>query len=131
MTITTLLLLYIAFRIKQYTCDFILQNNWIGQNKGLPNIAGHQALFIHILFHAIGTAIVMLIFAPSFWWLGLVDFAIHGIIDKAKAMLNYMTKWNMEHRGFWLALGFDQELHNFTHLAYILYLIHTLGGVQV
>lgn len=131
MSISTILLLYIVFRFKQYCCDFILQDNWMGVNKGLPSKDGLNALMLHVAYHGIGTAVVALLFVPSLWWLGIVDFALHGGIDKVKAMLNHRMKWMPKDRGFWLALGFDQEVHNFTHLGYMIVMIEAMGGVTL
>ena len=129
MSVLTLLLLYIAFRIKHYICDFGLQTNWIAANKGLPSQDGNKALLFHILPHAVGTTLIALAFTPSLWWLGIVDFLVHWLIDKGKAMLTLAMKWKTTDRWFWLTLGFDQELHNFTHLAYMVYMIYYAGGV--
>jgi hypothetical protein len=71
----------------------------------------------------------MLVLAPAFWWLGLVDFLLHGFIDKVIAYTRYKKGWDFKDTMFWYSLGFDQELHNYTHIAYILFIVLQSGAV--
>ena len=125
----TLLLLYITFRVKHFVCDFLLQTDWMALTKGKPGKEGYNALLSHTLIHSVGTLIIMLIFAPSLWWLCLVDFAIHGFVDRAKGRITLAQKWTPKDTRFWWAFGLDQELHNLTHIAYIAFVFMHKGGV--
>lgn len=129
MSLLTLLALYISFRLKQVICDFVLQTKWMAMYKGLPGWDGYRHLGKHAGVHGIGTLGIMLVFAPSLWWLGIVDFIVHGLIDRIKAVLTARLKLEPADSGFWWAIGIDQEMHNFTHLAYILFLIYMAGGL--
>lgn len=131
MTLFTLLLLYLSFRFKQLTCDFFLQSSWMALNKGNPGVEGYKALFAHTAVHAVGATIIFLIFCPALWWFGLVDFAVHSVVDRLKAIITYDKKWTPTDWKFWWSYGLDQEAHNLTHLAYILIIIAYLGGVTV
>ena len=131
MTPISLLILYVVFRLKHFICDFMLQSDWMALNKGRAGKEGYQALLSHAGIHACGTLIIMVIFAPFFWWLGLVDFAIHSIIDRFKGLITKKNDWQAKDTYFWWALGADQEMHNFTHLAYIVFLVFALGGITV
>ncbi len=131
MTLLTLLFLYIAFRIKQVVCDFVLQTGWMALNKGKPGWEGYKPLLCHISVHSAGTLLVTLVFMPSMWWLCLVDFAIHGTVDRVKAVLTEKQNWTPSNWKFWWSFGLDQEAHNFTHLFYILLIIAKSGGVTV
>ncbi len=133
-----ILFLYIAFRIKHFICDFLLQNldfdvtlfsktihfrtNWL-LLKECPDRVGVKALIVHSLIHGLGTFLIMLLMAPSFWWLSLVDFLIHMTIDKIKGALKYKNDWGFTDKAFWISLGLDQEAHNFTHLAFIVIIV--------
>ncbi len=119
MSLTTLLLLYLAFRFKQLACDFLFQTSWMAYGKGLPGREGYRALFSHTAIHAIGTLIITLVFAPMFWWLSLVDLILHSVVDRVKAVLTREKKWDVKDAPFWWAFGIDQEIHNLTHVAYI------------
>lgn len=130
MTLLTLLLLYIAFRLKHYTCDFILQTDWMALNKGQPGRDGYKALFSHTACHAAGTTIIALIFVPALWWLGLLDLVVHSVVDRAKGVLTLRKGWAYDSRWFWWSFGLDQEAHNYTHLAYIVFIVLYAGGVQ-
>lgn len=127
MTPLAILLLYIAFRIKQFVCDFLLQNDWMALNKGRPGMEGYKALLSHCLIHAAGTLIVMLVFAPAVWWLALVDFIMHSLFDRFKGILTFQKDWKYTDRWFWWSFGLDQEAHNLTHLAYILIILSQSG----
>ena len=121
-----ILLLYIAFRAKQFICDFLLQTSWMALHKGDPGLAGYKALGAHTAIHALGTLSIMLLFAPYLWWLALVDFVIHGGADRIKAAVTAHYGFNTRGSAFWYLLGLDQEIHNFTHLGYIILIVATL-----
>lgn len=115
----SLVLLYVLFRFKQLVCDYLLQTDWMALNKGLPGREGYRALLAHAAVHGLGTLIVTVIFAPGLWWLGLIDFVVHSIIDRIKGDVTRRMGWTPKDTAFWWAIGLDQEAHNFTHLAYI------------
>lgn len=119
MGLLELLLFYIAFRVKHFSCDFLLQTDWMALSKGKPGQEGMRALFSHTSIHAAGTLLVMLIFAPGFWWLAIIDFVIHSFVDRMKGVWTLKQGWDVKDTMFWWTFGLDQELHNFTHLAYI------------
>lgn len=129
MTLSTLLFLYIAFRIKQVVCDFVLQTAWMALNKGKPGWEGWKPLLVHVSIHSAGTFLITFMFAPQFWWLGFVDFVIHGLVDRLKAVLTEQQQWTPGNWKFWWSFGLDQEAHNFTHLAYILLILSKSGGL--
>ena len=129
MSLTDILILYLAFRLKQLVCDFFLQSSWMALAKGNPEKKdGSKALCFHAGIHALFTFILMLIFAPALWWLGVVDFMVHAIIDKSKAVLNHKTGWTYKDNAYWWAFGIDQEAHNLTHLAYIVIIVVHSGA---
>lgn len=127
----TILILYIAFRLKQYLCDFVLQTDWMALTKGKPGREGYKALFTHTAFHGGGTTLIALALAPALWWLGIVDFIVHSIVDRVKGVISYRKNWSYSDRWFWWSFGLDQEAHNYTHLAFILLIIALSGGVQL
>lgn len=130
MTPVTLLLLYIAFRLKHLVCDFFIQTDWMALTKGQPGRTGARALLSHALTHAVGTTLVVLVFAPGLWWLGPVDLLVHGGIDRVKGLLGGRYGWGYKDRWFWWSFGLDQEAHNFTHLAYIVIIVLAAGGIK-
>ncbi|HNS45414.1 MAG TPA: DUF3307 domain-containing protein [Alphaproteobacteria bacterium] len=131
MTLISLLLLYLAFRAKQFACDFLLQTKWMALTKGKDGAEGYKALATHAGIHALATLIVIMIFAPALWWLAVFDFIIHGAIDRLKALATADLKLSASDSKFWWAFGLDQEAHNLTHLGYILMIILYYGGVNL
>lgn len=120
MGLLELLFLYLSFQLKHLLCDY-LQPHWVAISKGkaLRGVGG-KALLHHAGVHALGTLIITLIFAPHFWWLFIVDFFVHGTIDRVKSKIVDNKNWSMDTKKFWFVFGLDQEAHNLTHLAYIL-----------
>ncbi len=123
MSLAGILVLYLAFRAKQVICDFFLQPSWMALVKGQPEQGGMRALVMHAGIHAVFTLGLVLFFAPSLWWLGVVDFLVHALIDKTKAMINHKTGWTYKDNAYWWAFGLDQEAHNITHLVYVVVIV--------
>jgi len=96
-------------------------------HKGKNSLAGLQAIALHSGVHALGTLLICLIFAPALWWLFIVDFILHGSIDKAKSMALKTLNLKAQDTHFWWLFGLDQELHNLSHLAYILFIVSYTG----
>ena len=129
MTPINLLILYLLFRLKHFACDFMLQTGWMALNKGKPGRDGYRALFSHTAIHAIGALLIILAFAPSLWWLAFVDLIIHSLVDRSKGVVTFQKGWKPKDTAFWWAFGVDQELHNLTHIAYIVLIFMHKGGV--
>jgi hypothetical protein len=129
MSLGTILVLYLVFRLKQLVCDFFLQSSWMALVKGNPEKKdGSKALLYHAGIHAAGTLVVTLVFAPALWWLAAVDFVVHACIDKSKSLLNHKMGWTYKDNAYWWAFGIDQEAHNLTHLAYIITIVLHAGA---
>lgn len=124
-----LLTLYICFRLKHFAGDFLFQTQWMALNKGGKGALAYKALFSHALVHALGTLCVVLFFAPALWWLSVIDFIVHALIDRVKGVIGCKKGWKPKDTPFWWMFGVDQECHNFTHLAYIVLIFIHLGGV--
>ncbi len=129
MELIFLLFLYLSFRAKHFSCDFLLQTDWMAADKGKPGVEGYRALIPHIAIHAIGTLAVVLIFAPALWWLSIIDFIIHGVIDRMKGVVGHKKKWGIDNKIFWWVFGLDQELHNLTHLFYVVVIFMSLNAM--
>ena len=117
------------FRLKHFVCDFLLQSDWMALSKGKAGREGYKALFLHTFIHATGTLIITLIYAPDLWWLALVDLVVHSVIDRLKGIATLKQGWKTSDTVFWWVFGADQELHNFTHIAYIVVIFMHQGGV--
>ena len=126
MTLTSLLILYSCFRAKQFVCDFALQSKWIATTKEQNSKDGYYALFVHSLIHAAGILAIAVLFNQNLWWLAGVDLIVHGFVDLTKSRIVKHYGWTSSQTAFWWAIGLDQELHNFTHIFYIM--IFVLAG---
>jgi Protein of unknown function (DUF3307) len=103
----------LVLTVKHVIADFVLQNSWMAigkdQKKGwaLPLLA-------HCLVHlAVAMALILMI-APRFCFVALIDFAIHIVVDRAKGFCASTLDVTMEHPWFWTLIGVDQALHHLT-----------------
>ena len=60
--------------------------------------------------------VLILIVAPQFWFVALIDFAIHLTIDRAKGFIasRFGVTQEKQHPWFWTLIGVDQALHHLT-----------------
>ncbi len=109
--------LLILFQIKHFLADFPLQVNYMIFYKTKPGWEFFVPLFLHSLVHSLFTLVITLIFAPSVWWLFLVDLGIHFAMDRIKSSPTLLGRFNDITKGpFWWCLGFDQMVHHLTDL---------------
>ncbi|TXM72433.1 DUF3307 domain-containing protein [Methylobacterium sp. WL12] len=117
--LTTLLLVMAA---KHYLIDFVAQTEWMARGK--ERVTGWQApLVVHAGSHALATLGIALVFKPALWWIALVDFVVHGLIDRGKAVASHRTRFAMTDPRFWWLMGFDQFLHQVTNVALAVLLV--------
>jgi hypothetical protein len=101
--------------VKHIIADFVLQNSWMAIGKdqktgwGLPLLA-------HCLVHLAVSMVLILVVAPVFWFVALIDFAIHITVDRTKGIIasSYGVTLEQEHPWFWTLIGVDQALHHLT-----------------
>jgi hypothetical protein len=116
-------LLLIAYQVKHFIADFPLQREYM-LKKTLPNWDFLLPLVTHCLVHALGTLILCLWLVPGLWWLAIVDFVVHFIIDRVKSGPRYLGRYNNPARSsFWVVLGLDQMAHHITHIYFVFIII--------
>lgn len=98
---------------KHVVADFFLQTKWMAVGKDSPT-GWAWPLLAHCLVHGVLSTALIAALAPSLWFLGLVDFAIHLIIDRAKGWCVVTFRIAPGHRWFWWLIGIDQALHHLT-----------------
>ena len=125
---TQIFFLLILFQIKHFLCDFPLQGKYmlgkfkLGKDWILP-------LMSHAGVHFLGTLSIISIFnifhhvPKSLYFLALMDFCIHFVVDRIKASPNLLGRWKPDSRYFWWALGADQFMHHMTHYLIIFMLL--------
>jgi hypothetical protein len=98
---------------KHVVADFFLQNALMAQGKD-QKTGWALPLLVHCLIHLVLTTLLVSMLAPRFWFVGLIDFAIHITIDRAKGFCVANFGVTMEHQWFWWLIGIDQALHHLT-----------------
>ena len=101
---------------KHVIADFFLQNTWMAVGKDLKK-GWALPLLAHCLVHLAVALVLILIVAPRFWFVALIDFAIHIAVDRAKGFCVSTFAVKPEHQWFWWLIGIDQALHHLTGFA--------------
>jgi hypothetical protein len=119
-----LFLLLIIYQVKHFFGDYVFQNVYMLQ-KARPGWNFVLPLSIHCGVHALFTLMIVCFVNPSLWWLAVVDFVVHFLMDRVKAGPRYLGRFNnMTRQSYWIAFGFDQMVHQLTHL-YICWVLFT------
>ena len=103
----------LVLTVKHVIADFLLQNAWMALGKD-QKTGWALPLLSHCLVHLAATTLFVTLIAPRFWFVGLIDFAIHITIDRMKGIC--VSRWNvtMDHPRFWWLIGIDQALNHLT-----------------
>lgn len=113
--IASFIALMLAFQVKHYLADFVLQTNWMAHGKD-STMGWQLPLTAHAGLHGLGTLCIAAVAALRLWWLALLDIAVHGLIDRGKALVVQQLKVPVTDARFWWVIGFDQMLHQITNV---------------
>lgn len=105
----------VAFLIKHFLADFLLQTDWMAAGKDRPK-GWLLPLAAHAGVHGAMTAALFLAVAPPLAWLSLADMLIHGVIDRLKSISTRRSALTPRQTAFWWLFGLDQSLHHLTHI---------------
>ena len=75
----------LVLTVKHVIADFVLQNSWMALGKD-QKTGWALPLLVHCLVHLAVAMVLILIIAPQFWFVALIDFAIHITVDRAKGL---------------------------------------------
>jgi hypothetical protein len=105
----------VLLTVKHVIADFVLQTSWMAIGKD-QKTGWFLPLLAHCAVHLAVALVLILIVAPKFWFLALIDFAIHITIDRCKGLVSSRLGVNQEnhHPWFWTLIGVDQALHHLT-----------------
>ncbi len=117
----------LVLTIKHVMGDFFLQTSWMAIGKD-QKTGWALPLLAHCAVHLALTTALMLLLAPRFWFVGLIDFVIHITIDRAKGFCVAHYNITHERQGFWWLIGVDQALHHLTGFGLSIYLAANAAG---
>ena len=116
--------LFVVFQVKQFLCDFPLQTKYM-MRKVNGGWDFFMPLFWHCSVHTTFTLVIVMVVNPKMWWLAVVDFGVHFVMDRIKAGPKYLGRFNnYDRQSYWVAFGFDQMVHDLTHY-FIIYQLFT------
>lgn len=115
--------LLIIFQFKHFLADFPLQRSYM-LKKVSANWDFVIPLATHCFVHAILTLVILAVYSLwSLWWLVLLDFVVHFIMDRIKAGPNYLGRFSDKSKAsYWNSFGLDQMVHHLTHF-YIIWVM--------
>ncbi|MBM0207670.1 DUF3307 domain-containing protein [Micromonospora sp. STR1s_5] len=113
--LATLTVLIVAFSLKHFLADFVLQTGWIALGKDCRT-DWVRPLIAHVTIHAGLALAIILVVAPRLWWLALVDFVVHFGVDRGKTIAGRWGEWGANDARYWWLFGFDQLLHQLTNI---------------
>ena len=116
---------FMALAVKHVIADFFLQSNWMATGKDRAE-GWALPLLLHCLIHGVLTTLLILAVAPRLWFIGVIDFAIHLAIDRAKGFTVARFGVTPTHAWFWWLIGIDQALHHLT--GFVLAVLLTTNG---
>ena len=105
----------LVLTIKHIIADFVLQSSWMAIGKD-QKTGWALPLLAHCLVHLAVAMTLILIIAPRFWFVAVVDFLIHITVDRAKGLCAVTFGVTQENKNpwFWTLIGVDQALHHLT-----------------
>lgn len=118
-------IMLVLYQVKHFLCDYIFQGKYM---LGKLNDKGwFLPLLSHASCHALGTSIIVAIFAyfiGTTWTIALsviaIDLVTHFFIDRCKVLAT--RDYTPSDSEFWNWLGWDQLLHHLTHYLIIVML---------
>lgn len=116
----------LAFQLKHFLCDFVLQTQTQAQKKG---IYAHFAGISHAGTHAIGSIPALLILGAdlrAIVILLIAEFLVHYHTDWLKAHTDRKRAAAGQDHVFWMMFGADQLIHQLTYIAMTYF---TLSGL--
>lgn len=119
--------LLVLFQIKHFIGDFPLQREYM-LKKFLPGWEFFVPLATHCFVHSLLTLAIVMAVSFDLWWLAVVDFVTHFIMDRIKSGPRYLGRFSDNRSpGFWNSFGIDQMVHHLTGFYIIWVMIHFQG----
>jgi hypothetical protein len=115
----TMLLAMLAFQLKHFLCDFVLQTQNQAVKKGIyANIAGITHAGTHALF-SIPALLILRVDLRALVVLVIAEFLVHYHTDWLKARTDRKRAAVGQDHVFWMLFGLDQLVHQLTYIAMI------------
>src|SRR5712671_7220987 len=83
--------------VKHVIADFVLQTSWMAIGKD-QKTGWALPLLAHCLVHLAVATVLILIIAPRFWFVAVIDFMIHIAVDRAKGFCASTFEVTQEHQ---------------------------------
>jgi hypothetical protein len=118
----------LAFEIKHFLGDFVLQTAWQVRTKGTY---GHIGGIVHSGIHIVASIpalIVLGVAAKAAAAILIVEFLVHYHMDWTKATIDRVYQWGAQSQRYWILFGVDQLVHQLTYLGIVTAAIAGMAG---
>jgi hypothetical protein len=117
-------ILFSIYQVKHFLADFLFQHNYM-LKKIRPDWDFIWPLALHCSVHGVMTLAIVVVFRFEMWWLAIVDFVVHFLMDRFRSGPKYLGRFNDINKSiFWWILGMDQMIHHLTHILIIWLLLY-------
>ncbi len=109
---SNLTILYLQILAIHFIADFVLQSNWMAQNKSKSN----RPLLCHVFVYFVTFLILLTLCVPSsrysdLYFFVYINAAIHFFVDWATSRINAYLWAKGDVHNFFVGVGFDQLIH--------------------
>jgi len=128
-TVSMILWALLAFQIKHFLADFVLQTQRQVMKKGFY---GHPAGLAHAALHGVGSIPALLILTDRSGALALMvaaEVVIHYHADWLKAQTDRRFHLSTQQHIYWVIFGLDQLVHQLTYVG-ILFVLFREGWTR-
>jgi hypothetical protein len=126
MDVSLVLWALLAFQLKHFLADFVLQTRYQVHTK---KIYAHPGGFIHSGLHIVGTIPILLAMGTALGTVATIavaEFVLHYHVDWLKGWVDHVTGWTEKDHMYWVVFGTDQLIHQLTYLLIVAYLAGAL-----
>jgi hypothetical protein len=104
-----------AIILSHWYADFVLQSNWMAQNKS----KSYKALSLHILSYTTALALAMFLLTWNYnsFLYALINGAVHFVVDAITSRITSKLYAKGDVYNFFVVIGLDQAIHMSTLVA--------------
>lgn len=122
--------LFFIMLIGHWIADFVLQSQWMAENKSkdwlalsLHTLTYSTVMTLTFAIATISLNVVVPFFLYSLGFFFLVTFATHGATDFVTSRINAYFWRSGDIHNFFVSVGFDQVIHYYTLILTMLWLV--------
>ncbi|HEY1709267.1 MAG TPA: DUF3307 domain-containing protein [Rhizomicrobium sp.] len=119
MDLSLVLWALLAFQLKHFLCDFVLQTKFQVDTK---KVYGHFGGLLHAGLHAVFTLPIVIVMGASTTIVVLLfigELLLHYHVDWLKGQIDIWSGWTEKDHSYWIVFGADQLMHQITYVGVV------------